>query len=357
MDAQLQSPVSLDLGFDDLFPSAIGYAASKQQPAIDLSVYEEFIVFFSGGKDSVACVLHLLDCGVEPQQIEIHHHLVDGDEGSTLMDWPVTESYCRAFAESFGVRYARSWRVGGFEREMLRENTSTAPVSVPMEDGVQSVSGGERSPPNTRRRFPQVTADLQQRWCSSSLKIEVGARYLNRNPRFADGKRRLVVTGERAEESKARATYATFELHRCHRAGHRITRRLDHWRPVHKWSEAQVWDILKRYGVRAHPVYDLGIGRASCAFCIFGGPQQWATLKEIDSERFDRIAGYERSFQITIHRSMSVNELAAKAVPLVVRSSPQALAVLRAQYQGDIRIAPALWQLPRGAFQHSPGPS
>jgi tRNA(Ile)-lysidine synthase TilS/MesJ len=61
---------------------------------MDLASYDVIIVAFSGGKDSAACVLHLLDLGVPKHKIELWHHLVDGREGSTLMDWPCTEAYC-----------------------------------------------------------------------------------------------------------------------------------------------------------------------------------------------------------------------------------------------------------------------
>ncbi len=64
-----------------------------------LDTYATIIVAFSGGKDSVACVLHLLELGVPRERIELWHHDVDGREGSTLMDWPVTRAYCRAFAD------------------------------------------------------------------------------------------------------------------------------------------------------------------------------------------------------------------------------------------------------------------
>lgn len=52
--------------------------------------YEKIIVAFSGGKDSLACVLRLLDLGVLPEQMELWHHDVDGREDPDyhLMDWP-----------------------------------------------------------------------------------------------------------------------------------------------------------------------------------------------------------------------------------------------------------------------------
>lgn len=133
----------------------------------DLSQYDRFVVFFSGGKDSVACVLALLDAGVDPERIELHHHIIDGREGSDLFDWPVTEAYCEAFAKAMGLRIFFSWKVGGFEREMLRNKQKTAPIAWETEDGRVEMSGGDGGKEGTRRRFPQVSADLRVRWCSA----------------------------------------------------------------------------------------------------------------------------------------------------------------------------------------------
>ena len=58
------------------------------------------------------------------------------------MDWPVTESYCEAFAKAFGIRLFMSWREGGFEREMLRDLSATAPVHWLSADGQLVARGG-----------------------------------------------------------------------------------------------------------------------------------------------------------------------------------------------------------------------
>lgn len=44
----------------------------------DLSSYDQILLAFSGGKDSLACLLHLFDEGEDPALIELHHHDVDG---------------------------------------------------------------------------------------------------------------------------------------------------------------------------------------------------------------------------------------------------------------------------------------
>lgn len=69
----------------------------------NLHSYDKYIVSFSGGKDSTACFLYLLDNGIPLDKIELWHQDVDGRE-DTFFDWEVTPDYCRRFAEAFGVK-------------------------------------------------------------------------------------------------------------------------------------------------------------------------------------------------------------------------------------------------------------
>ncbi|MDO9099353.1 MAG: hypothetical protein Q7V53_01215, partial [Caldisericota bacterium] len=144
---------------------------------VDPTAFDRVICGFSGGKDSLALLLLMLEMGVKPERIELHHNIVDGREGSTLMDWPVTESYCEAIAKAFGVQITFSWREGGLERELLRDGTATGPVYIPDGEGHRKI-GGE-GPAGVRLKFPQLSADLGVRWCSSAGKIDVFSRYLN----------------------------------------------------------------------------------------------------------------------------------------------------------------------------------
>jgi predicted phosphoadenosine phosphosulfate sulfurtransferase len=54
-----------------------------------LRSYDTIIVAFSGGKDATACLLTLIEAGVPPDRIELHHHAVDG-QAEPFMDWPCT---------------------------------------------------------------------------------------------------------------------------------------------------------------------------------------------------------------------------------------------------------------------------
>jgi 3'-phosphoadenosine 5'-phosphosulfate sulfotransferase (PAPS reductase)/FAD synthetase len=213
-------------------PETPAYAKAIQNigAAPDLRSYDHFVVAFSGGKDSVACLATLIDAGVPPARIGLYHHDVDG-AGESFMDWPCTTAYCRAVAAAFNVPLYLSWKEGGFLREMLRDGTAPAPIHFETPLGATGAVGGNGHP-GTRLRFPQVTADLNQRWCSSYLKIDCMAALIRAQDPFLDA-RTLVVTGERAEESRARAGYAMFEPDRTDtRAGTRRRRHVDHWRPV-----------------------------------------------------------------------------------------------------------------------------
>lgn len=326
---------------------------SASQFVPDIHDYDRIVLAHSGGKDSMACLLLLLEMGVPREKIEIHHHEVDGREGSSLMDWPVTTSYISKMGEALGIRVFFSWRQGGFEREMLRENCGTAPVTFTRGDGSVVSMGGERSKDNTRRKFPQVTASLTSRWCSSSLKIEIMARLLVNDPRFTTGKT-LVITGERAEESASRAKYQQFEPDRSDLRNGRIPRWIDHWRPVHSWPEAQVWALMKKYRIAPHPAYFVGFGRASCMSCIFGSANQWRTIREIAFAHFKRIADYEQEFGTTIHRTRSVDEQADRGVCHPTAHEWAALA-LSDEYTASFFMDP--WVLPAGAFGESCGPT
>ncbi|RZK87538.1 MAG: phosphoadenosine phosphosulfate reductase, partial [Methylobacterium sp.] len=150
-------------------------------PPLPLAAYDRILVALSGGKDSVACLLALLEAGADPARIELHHHEVDG-RGPSFMDWPSSAPYCRALAASCGLPIYFSWREGGFLREMLRQDAATAPIVFETPHGVEA-RGGD-GPRNTRLRFPQVSADLSVRWCSAALKIGVMDTLIRGQDRF-----------------------------------------------------------------------------------------------------------------------------------------------------------------------------
>ena len=317
--------------------------------APDLRAYRRIVVAFSGGKDSLAALLHLLSLDVPEHAIELHHHHVDG-HGPSFMDWPCTAGYVSAIAAHFCIPVYFSCREGGFARELDRTDAPTAPIRFETPDGIGQAGGN--GPAGTRGLFPQTAADLRVRWCSPSLKIDVLAATIRNQPRFLEG-RTLVVTGERAEESPARAHYATLERHRTATG----VRAVDHWRPVHDWTERQVWDAIAVSSIRPHPAYVLGWGRLSCRTCIFGSPDQWATVRSAFPAAFRRVQVREAASGKTIHRSLDIEQLADRGTPFAAATlHPDELAQAE-DTAWRLPIIAQPWSLPAGAFGDGAGPS
>lgn len=324
----------------------------------DLYSYDRYIVSFSGGKDSTALLLFLLDNGVPKEKIELWHQEIDG-RMAPLFDWEVTPDYCRKLGEAFGVPVFYQWKEGGFMREMIRENTTTAPVHYERVNGdviiIDSREGGKAS---TRRKFPQPSPDLRVRWCSAYLKIDVCAAVLRNDERFRNI-RTLVLSGERGEESKQRAGYAILEPDRADlRNGRKFIRHIDRYRPIRDWKERQVWDLLEKYRVRPHPCYFMGFGRCSCKFCIFGNCHQFASAACVSHQQIERLIAFEKDFGYTMKRDTDLATLIRNGRPYESITPELARLATSFEYAEPILVPSSqTWQLPAGAFSKCGGPS
>jgi 3'-phosphoadenosine 5'-phosphosulfate sulfotransferase (PAPS reductase)/FAD synthetase len=365
------------------FPPDIGHypkpdnARPNTVDLLPLNEYDHIIVSFSGGKDSTALVLRLLDLGVPLERIELWHESVDGLPGDQrFMDWPCTEGYVSAFAEALGVPLMRQAKVGGFRGELLREGVPTAPTVLELPDGEAMTRGGAGNP-GTRLKFPAKAADLRVRWCSAVLKIDPARKAFANDPRFQNAKT-LFLTGERRQESGARSRYAEAEAYSYAPSK---GRRVDQWRAILSWAEEQVWEIISRYRIRPHPAYYLGWGRLSCLSCIFGNEDQWASVVQISPGTAGQIAELEEAFHDywalrysparrepgqkpflgTIWPGgQGIYESAAKGTTYLRAGDDAmiALAMSEGYPVSSIRLDLAeQWELPRGAFKKSGGPT
>ncbi len=120
-------------------------------------------------------------------------------------------------------------------------------------------------------------------------------------------------------------------------------------------TEKQVWDLLKQYGVNPHPAYQAGWGRTSCLTCIFGSANQWATVAKYMPDHLNKVIGYEKEFGVTIHRTLSIEEQVDLGTPYNVEPEVYRLAMSK-DYTDDI-ILSGSWDLPKGAFGDSSGPT
>lgn len=320
----------------------------------DIHSYDKYIVSFSGGKDSTATFLYLLDQKIPREKIELWHQDIDGRE-RTFFDWEITPDYCRRFAEAFGVKIYFQWKQGGFYREMMRENALTAQACYELPDGTLGRSGGTRGKPGTRHRFPQAAADLRTRWCSSYLKIDICSAAIIHQARF-QGIRTLVLSGERGEESPQRAKYAVWEPDRADLRNGRKPRYIDRHRPIRDWKESEVWAIIERYRIRVHPCYYMGWSRCSCKFCIFGNKNQFASAARISPALTREITDLEQQFGCTLKRHCDLPSLIFSGTPYPHITDK--LMALSTNYCYNLPIILSLnetWVLPAGAYGENSG--
>jgi len=338
-------------------------AIRTQLQLLNVNDYDYVIVSFSGGKDSQACVLECLDLGVDPGQLELWHQHIDGGSAGSFMDWPCTPAYCEAWANELGLTHRSQWKEGGFHGEMLRQEARTKGVFAQIGGQIKYIPPSSRGKKSTRCMFPQKSNDLNVRWCSAYLKIDVAARAIANDPALKDAKI-LFITGERREESPGRAKLAATELHRTH--GKR--RLVHHYRLVIDHNEQRVWDVIRNAGMVPHPAYRLGWSRLSCMSCIYGDADQWATIRWLANHHFGRISWYEQLFGKTINTKRVKGETVQLPVLQVANegtvfpATRHATRRLRQQalctrYEDVIRVSPANWELPAGAFKESGGPT
>jgi 3'-phosphoadenosine 5'-phosphosulfate sulfotransferase (PAPS reductase)/FAD synthetase len=131
----------------------------------------------------------------------------------------------------------------------------------------------------------------------------------------------------------------------------------DRWRPVHRWPETKVWEIIEHYSINPHPAYRLGWGRLSCLYCIFGSKNQWATGRQIDPGGFRRVRDYEADFGITIQRNRTPIDMFADMGTVYPDLDPRDIAAAMSEtFNEPIILRPGQWRLPKGAFGEQAGP-
>jgi 3'-phosphoadenosine 5'-phosphosulfate sulfotransferase (PAPS reductase)/FAD synthetase len=126
---------------------------------------------------------------------------------------------------------------------------------------------------------------------------------------------------------------------------------VDQWRPIIEWREEEVWGLIRKFGVRPHPAYFLGWGRLSCFPCIFGSPNQWASVRAMDPELFAYILSLERQFDYTIDVERNIEEAANLGSSFVPNDPANVRLAFSEDYPEDLVLVPeGQWTLPLGAL-------
>lgn len=324
----------------------------------------KIIIAFSGGKDSIYMVLYyLFELNIPAHRIELWHHDVDG-HGEELFDWKVTPEYCVAFANAFGLKLLFSYRKGGIVGRLLRKDEPLGDVYFQSEPGGKfHCAKSKESEKDTGGRWMQVGSNMKLRWCSGTVKIDVASRVLTNDPRLNGTKEKptkiVFNTGERHDESTARKNLKEVEIYRNEKMV--SYRHVILWRPNVEVTEQQVWDLIKKHKVQAHPCYMIGWNRCSCQLCIFNASEYWRTLLTISPEKMIRFRELEEqtaSFEVnkgkehTLYDGLTIFQKAIQGGDGIVDMSDPVTAywVKQATEKFDHPIIIENWKLPKGAL-------
>lgn len=343
---------------------------------LPLEEYDLIVVLFSGGKDSTACYLKLVELGVPKEKIELWHHDIDGGHPTRRMDWRCTQNYVKSFADAEGVTLRVSYRVNGFFGELYRIGASEPIEWIDPETG--EVKQCKLSPNylkckelkeqateemeellkeyGCRLKFPAKTGDLSRRWCSAYLKIDVMGSVTANIKETKANKKILIVSGERRGESAGRAKYNEIEIGRKN-AEAKAHRTVHQWRCCIDYTEKDVWELLKRHHINPHPCYRVGWNRCSCAMCIFSTPRLYAGFNELFPEDFKELHEDEVRLGFTLDNKKDLYEFIDGAESCVVRTDE---AAIRSIQTGEFSVEDVYvkaWRYPAGAFHGADGGS
>lgn len=242
-----------------------------------LSDWDVVVVNTSGGKDSQAMMDYLFELA-EAEGVTDRLHALHCD--LTEMEWPGTRELAEEQSDHYGIPFHVMTRPQGNLLEQVRK----------------------------RGMWPSNTA----RYCTSDHKrgqADKVIRSLAREVEQREGRpaRVLSCMGLRAEESPARAKKPESWVDK--RLGTKKGREVVVWLPIRDWTVNQVWDRIKKSGVRHHPAYDLGMPRLSCVFCIFAPRDALILAGQHNPELLDRYVEVEKEIGHTFRKNLPIADI------------------------------------------------
>lgn len=240
-----------------------------------------FVANHSGGKDSQAMLIKLLELVPASQLVVVHASLGEAE-------WHGALELAQEQAANAGVPFI----VARAEKSFLDmvERRFAARPDVP-------------SWPSAKHR--QCTSDLKRGPIEREVRRYAKARGLS-----------LIVncTGIRAAESASRAKVDVFKLNASNsKAG----REWFDWAPIHALSTAEVFATIASAGQQPHPAYAAGNERLSCVFCIMGSRKDLAHGAAARPELFAQYVQMEARTGYTMHMSRKpLAQLVAEATAL-----------------------------------------
>ncbi|GHO50945.1 phosphoadenosine phosphosulfate reductase family protein [Ktedonospora formicarum] len=277
------------------------------------------IVSTSGGKDSVAMLLEVLE--TIPRELVIAHHQI------VLEDWPGTVEYCKATCQRLGVPlYCTQATYSGYECLHCHHCylISCASLTIPWCRKCGSYRARYlRQVENVLDlvEWRQAWPPLSVRFCTSYFKRDNFNAWARANAQLL-GEHPVICLGERALESRNRAKLPVWRGRSGLKKGW-----MHEWRPVLSRRRIEVFQKMRAYGIEPHYCYELqgmteqdmyetdieGGARMSCVMCFLKSPGQLRTGYYTQEGRavMERVLAVEAKTGHTIQHGLALAEILA----------------------------------------------
>ena len=228
-----------------------------------------FVVSHSGGKDSQAMLIKLLERIPRDLILVVHASL-----GAS--EWDGALELAQDQAESAGLPFIVA-RAGRSLIEMVERRHETKP-------GPSSSCW-----PSAKIRF-----------CTSDAKRSPIEREVRRYAKTNGFSTVVSCMGMRAAESPARAKRTSFSINK---RGTVRGRDWFEWLPIHDMPTVDVWRTIAAAGQTPHPAYLTGNSRLSCVFCFMASPRDIANGARHRPELYEEYREIEVRTGYTFHQS------------------------------------------------------
>lgn len=226
-----------------------------------------FVVNHSGGKDSQAMLIKLLEVIPRHQLVVVHAALGE-------VEWKGALELAEKQATDAGLTFIVAHAVKTF-LEMVEHRFLVRPD------------------PNS-----PCWPSADNRQCTSDLKRGPIEREVRRHAK-ANGFTTIVsCMGIRAQESTARSKQQPF---RKNERGSVAGRTWYEWLPIFRISTEEVWATIRDAGQQPHWAYAEGNDRLSCVFCIFGSKKDLKNGRRLRPELFAKYVEIEQRTGYTMH--------------------------------------------------------
>ena len=249
---------------------------------IDYKKYgDRLVVGVSGGKDSAATCLHLLEQGLTKDDFD--RVFID-----TGWEHPKTYQYIRDIQRTIGevITIRADITVKEEHKQICEEIEAALGFVSPF---VRQILNYAMFPTN------------RHQWCTKKIKIDPLKKYfdtLDFDP--------INTTGIRRAESKRRANMTIWEH----------TELFDCWqyRPIIEWSESEVIAVHHRFGLPPNPLYLSGSARVGCWPCVQANKKELSFFS--DTSRIRVIRKLEE--YLSIYRKKAVTYYKYKNIDTVL---------------------------------------